>query len=438
MPVPAAQRPPQPGDGGQLGGGSSSSSRRVPEASMSTAGKTRREAGSRLSRSSMLPVLLSSSKKKSSAREPVSTSAVARMVSEPPSSVCRAAPKNRFGPVSAPASTPPLRVRPPAAAALLWARHSRVRESSRRTTSSPASTSRLARSITRSARAMCCLGVRSKVEAYTSPRTERRMSVTSSGRSSSSSTISRHSGWLPATAAAICWSSTVLPVLGGATIRPRWPLPTGASRSMRRPAAPAAGCSRRSRRCGWSGVRSAKPGRSPGRSGVRPSTLATPVRCCRSPRTASTRSPLRRPWRRISAGERDGSAGVGSSRRGERSRPLPPASMSRTPLTVSAGACRTGGWSSAVVMVVVLSRTVSKGACGRGDRLTAAEGGNSTSATAGERRPRPGGDEESRRDRPEGRTGPANREKNSGGRTPAGEPRRKKHRRPERRGVHAC
>ena len=60
------------------------------------------------------------------------------------------------------------------------------------------------------------------------------MSVTSSGRSSSSTTIRWASGWLPATAAAICWSSTVLPVLGGATIRPRWPLPTGATRSMTR------------------------------------------------------------------------------------------------------------------------------------------------------------------------------------------------------------
>jgi hypothetical protein len=30
-------------------------------------------------------------------------------------------------------------------------------------------------------------------------------------------------------------SSTVLPVRGGATIRPRWPLPIGASRSMTRP-----------------------------------------------------------------------------------------------------------------------------------------------------------------------------------------------------------
>ncbi len=45
----------------------------------------------------MLPVPLNSSKITSSILEPVSTSAVAMMVSEPPSSTLRAAPKNRFG-----------------------------------------------------------------------------------------------------------------------------------------------------------------------------------------------------------------------------------------------------------------------------------------------------------------------------------------------------
>ena len=45
----------------------------------------------------MLPVPLNSSKITSSIREPVSTSAVARMVSEPPFSMLRAAPKNFFG-----------------------------------------------------------------------------------------------------------------------------------------------------------------------------------------------------------------------------------------------------------------------------------------------------------------------------------------------------
>ena len=55
----------------------------------------------------MLPVPLNSSKMTSSIREPVSTSAVAMMVSEPPSSMFRAAPKNRFGFCSALLSRPP-------------------------------------------------------------------------------------------------------------------------------------------------------------------------------------------------------------------------------------------------------------------------------------------------------------------------------------------
>ena len=49
----------------------------------------------------MLPVPLNSSKMTSSMREPVSTSAVAMMVSEPPSSMLRAAPKNFLGGYSA-------------------------------------------------------------------------------------------------------------------------------------------------------------------------------------------------------------------------------------------------------------------------------------------------------------------------------------------------
>ena len=60
----------------------------------------------------MLPVPLNSSKITSSMREPVSTSAVAMMVSEPPSSMLRAAPKNRFGCCSALLSTPPERILP--------------------------------------------------------------------------------------------------------------------------------------------------------------------------------------------------------------------------------------------------------------------------------------------------------------------------------------
>ena len=55
----------------------------------------------------MLPVPLNSSKITSSMREPVSISAVAMIVSEPPSSMLRAAPKKRFGFCSALESRPP-------------------------------------------------------------------------------------------------------------------------------------------------------------------------------------------------------------------------------------------------------------------------------------------------------------------------------------------
>src|ERR1035441_2135153 len=65
----------------------------------------------------------------------------------------------------------------------------------------------------------------------TSPCTDRRRSVTSSGRSPTSTTIRCTSGWLAATAAAIACSTIVLPAFGGDTMRPRWPLPIGLTRS---------------------------------------------------------------------------------------------------------------------------------------------------------------------------------------------------------------
>src|SRR5699024_1663129 len=95
------------------------SSLRVLDASTSTAGKIRLSARDRLSLSSMFPVPLNSSKITSSAREPVSTRAVARMVSEPPPSMLRAAPKKRFGGYRAVESTPPDMMRPLAGAARL-------------------------------------------------------------------------------------------------------------------------------------------------------------------------------------------------------------------------------------------------------------------------------------------------------------------------------
>ena len=74
----------------------------------------------------------------------------------------------------------------------------------------------------------------SKVDATTSALTLRAISVTSSGRSSISSTIMYTSGWLSAMALAMACSNTVLPVLGCATIRARWPLPMGEKRSTTR------------------------------------------------------------------------------------------------------------------------------------------------------------------------------------------------------------
>ena len=79
-------------------------------------------------------------------------------------------------------------------------------------------------------------GWRSKVEATTSPLTARWKSVTSSGRVSTSTTITWHSGLLVVTDWAIDCSSVVAPVRGGARTSPRWPLPTGAAMSTTLPA----------------------------------------------------------------------------------------------------------------------------------------------------------------------------------------------------------
>ena len=96
------------------------------------------------------------------------------------------------------------------------------------------STLRRARSMTISATETWLRAISSAEEAMTSPCTERRKSVTSSGRSSTSSTTRSISGWLVEMALAICFSNVVLPVLGGATMRPRWPLPMGVTRSSTR------------------------------------------------------------------------------------------------------------------------------------------------------------------------------------------------------------
>src|ERR1700693_4057590 len=89
-----------------------SSSLRVPERLMLIDGKVRFSEMRRSKWISELPVPLNSSKMTSSIFEPVSTSAVARMVRLPPSSMLRAAPKKRFGRCSALASTPPVSTLP--------------------------------------------------------------------------------------------------------------------------------------------------------------------------------------------------------------------------------------------------------------------------------------------------------------------------------------
>src|SRR5262249_16901690 len=73
---------------------------------------------------------------------------------------------------------------------------------------------------------------RSKVEWITSPLTVRCMSVTSSGRSSTSTTMRGHSGLFLVIAFAIACRIIVLPAFGGDTMRPRWPLPIGLTRAM--------------------------------------------------------------------------------------------------------------------------------------------------------------------------------------------------------------
>ena len=143
------------------------------------------------------------------------------MVSEPPSSTLRAAPKNLLGFCRAFASTPPVSTLPEEGITVLYARAKRVIESSKITTSFLCSTKRLAFSSTISATCTWRVAGSSKVEATTSPLTERVISVTSSGRSSISNTINIQSGWFAVIACAIFCIMTVLPLFGLATSKPR-------------------------------------------------------------------------------------------------------------------------------------------------------------------------------------------------------------------------
>ena len=138
---------------------------------------------------SILPVPLNSSKITSSILEPVSIRAVAKIVKEPPFSILRAAPKNCLGFCIALASTPPLKTLPLEGATVLCARARRVIESNKITTSCPTSTSLLAFCKAMAATLTCLSAGSSNVEAMTSARTLRCISVTSSGRSSINTTI---------------------------------------------------------------------------------------------------------------------------------------------------------------------------------------------------------------------------------------------------------
>ncbi|MEY3701294.1 MAG: hypothetical protein RI891_586 [Gemmatimonadota bacterium] len=154
---------------------------------MSKAGKMRFSASERSSLISQLPVPLNSSKITSSIRDPVSTSAVAMIVSEPPpccGAMLRAEPKKAFGLAIAEVSRPPESVRPVPRSAVLKARAMRVSESSTMITSCPCSTSRRERSMTISTTSTCRLAGWSKLEATTSPTPHEIASLTSSGRSS--------------------------------------------------------------------------------------------------------------------------------------------------------------------------------------------------------------------------------------------------------------
>ncbi len=78
-----------------------------------------------------------------------------------------------------------------------------------------------------------------------------------------------------AIALAICCMMIVLPALGGATMRPRWPLPIGATMSMTRGVRRVASeFSRRRRSCGYSGVSRLNSGRSRAASGDMPLTVS--------------------------------------------------------------------------------------------------------------------------------------------------------------------
>ena len=100
------------------------------------------------------------------------------------------------------------------------------------------------------------------------------MSVTSSGRSSTSTTIRWHSGLLRVIALAMSCMIVVLPAFGGDTIRARCPLPIGMIRSMTRVVSRSEVVSSRSRWFGYSGVSLLNSGRCLASSTDPPLTLS--------------------------------------------------------------------------------------------------------------------------------------------------------------------
>ena len=176
------------------------------------------------------------------------------------------------------------------------------------TTSSPSSTIRFAFSIVISAMCVCSSLGRSNVLEMTSPRTVRFMSVTSSGRSSMSSTMSFTSGLFTSMDCAMVFITVVLPAFGGDTMRPRWPLPIGDTRSMMRAVMLSGSVvlSIRSFESGNSGVRSSNRGRWRAFSGSLPFTVwISSIAGFFSLRPAGrerpvTWSPLRSPYWRVS------------------------------------------------------------------------------------------------------------------------------------------
>ena len=103
------------------------------------------------------------------------------------------------------------------------------------------------------------------------------MSVTSSGRSSTSRHIKCTSGLFAVIAAAISLSTVVLPAFGGLTIKPRWPLPIGETRSMTRAVMVDLPCSMVRHSSGNTGVKSPNLTRGAWASAGSPLTKPT---CC--------------------------------------------------------------------------------------------------------------------------------------------------------------